>query len=181
VGLLCAFAGMLVAFGDGLRLPTYRELGGDLMVVGGAILWGSTTVMVKATRLLHITPEKALLYQLGSSAVLLPLLSLALGESGITAPTPIVLVAFAYSALVVAFATYLTWYWLITHYPAAQLSGFSFLAPLLGVIAGGVLLNEPVTPALAAALVLVAAGIVLINRRPRVAGSGTAAAERRAA
>jgi len=180
-GLFCAFAGMLVAFGDGLSLPTRTQLLGDLMVVGAALLWGSTTVMVKATRLIRISPEKALLYQLGASALLLPPLSLAVGEPGFTQPTTMALAAFVYSAVVVAFATYLTWYWLITHYPAARLSGFSFLAPLLGVIAGGVLLGERVGAALWAALVLVALGITLINRRPRLPEPASAAVERRAA
>jgi drug/metabolite transporter (DMT)-like permease len=41
---------------------------------------------------------------------------------------------------------------------------FTFLAPLFGVAAGHLVLNEPLTPAFALAAVLVAGGIVLVNR-----------------
>ena len=38
------------------------------------------------------------------------------------------------------------------------------ISPLFGVIAGGVLLNEPITGSLVLALVLVGMGIFLVNR-----------------
>jgi drug/metabolite transporter (DMT)-like permease len=47
-GLGCAFAGLVLAIADGLRLPTYRELLGDGMELLAAVLWGATTVIIKA-------------------------------------------------------------------------------------------------------------------------------------
>jgi drug/metabolite transporter (DMT)-like permease len=175
VGLLSAFAGMAVAFSDALRLPSKHELLGDLMVVAAAILWGATTVVVKASRLARVSPNKTLLYQLAGSIVLLPA-SFLVGEAGITDPHWPAFLALGYQAIVVAFITYLTWFWLMTNYPASRLSAFSFLAPLLGVLAGGLLLDEVVTPALWIALALVALGIYLVNRRSRTAARGTIAA-----
>jgi drug/metabolite transporter (DMT)-like permease len=176
-GLACAFAGMATAFSDALALPNHRELWGDLMVVAAAILWGMTTVLVKASRLARIAPAKTLLYQLAGSALLLPV-AIALGEPGITHPGALAIAALAYQAAIVAFASYLAWFWLVAHYPASRLSAFSFLAPILGVIAGGALLGEPVSPALGIALALVALGIWLVNRRSRgVPRRGVAAGE----
>jgi drug/metabolite transporter (DMT)-like permease len=166
VGLLCAFAGMATAFADALRLPSHREIVGDVMIVGAAILWGATTVVVKASRLNRISPNKVLFYQLAGSAALLPLSPL-LGEAGVTAPSAVALAAFAYQTLFVAFVTYLAWFWLVAHYPASRLSAFSFLAPLFGVLAGHLLLGETVTSLLVAALALVGLGIYLVNRAPR--------------
>jgi drug/metabolite transporter (DMT)-like permease len=165
-GLLCAFAGMATAFADALRLPSQDELLGDVMVVAAAVLWGATTVVVKASRLTRISPNKILLYQLAGSVVLLPVSPL-LGERLAALPSGIVLAAFAYQTLFVAFVTYLAWFWLVAHYPASRLSAFSFLAPLFGVLAGNLLLGEKVTPLLVAALALVALGIYLVNRTPR--------------
>ena len=167
VGLVCAFIGMATAFADALRLPTHREMLGDVMIVGAAVLWGATTVVVKASRLARISPNKVLFYQLAGSAVLLLPLSPLVGENGIAAPSTIALAAFAYQTLFVAFVTYLAWFWLVAHYPASRLSAFSFLAPLFGVLAGNVLLDETVTWLLAAALALVGLGIYLVNRTPR--------------
>jgi drug/metabolite transporter (DMT)-like permease len=98
--------------------------------------------------------------------VLLTLASPLIGETGIGAMTPLVLGSMVFQIVVVSFVSYLVWFWLITRYPAGRLAAFSFLTPLLGVPAGGVLLAEPVSWALAVSVVLVAIGIYLVNRAP---------------
>jgi drug/metabolite transporter (DMT)-like permease len=178
-GLACAFAGAALAFGDALRFPTYRELLGDGMAFIAAALWGATTVVVKASRLARISPHKTLLYQLGVSAVVLPALSWAMGEPGIVAATPLVLGMLAYQIVAVAFVSYLAWFWLISRYPAGRLSSFSFLTPLFGLMAGALLLGEPVGWALLAALALVGLGIFLVNRTPPLPAVMTPAPARR--
>jgi drug/metabolite transporter (DMT)-like permease len=165
-GLVCAFAGVAVAFADGLRLPTSRELVGDAMILLAAVAWGATTVLIKASRLASISPNKVLFYQLGVSAVALPIVSAAFGESGVTALTGPVLASLAYQIVVVAFASYLTWFWLIAYYPAGRLAAFSFLTPLFGLAAGGLLLGDRISAAMVAAMLLVCFGIYLVNRRP---------------
>jgi len=163
-GLVGAFAGVAIAFSGGLALPTNHQLLGDAMELGGAVMWGATTVLVRASRLAHVAPHKTLLYQLGVSAVVLPPLSWAVGEPGITAPTAPVLIAFTIQMVAVASISYLTWFWLIARYPAGRLSSFTFLTPLFGVIAGAVILSEPISNDLVLALVLVGIGIYLVNR-----------------
>jgi drug/metabolite transporter (DMT)-like permease len=164
VGLCCAFAGIAVAFRESLSFPTHRMLLGDVMLVGAAVLWGATTVLVKASPLARIRPSKTLLYQLAVSAVALPLGSLAMNEPGIVLMTPLIVGCLAYQTVWVAFITYLAWFWLVRHYPASRLASFTFLTPLFGVLAGGVLLNEPITNVLLLSLVLVSTGIYLVNR-----------------
>jgi drug/metabolite transporter (DMT)-like permease len=55
--------------------------------------------------------------------------------------------------------------WLLRHYPATQMSSFSFLTPLFALVFGVVLLGEPLTLQLMLALAGVAIGIVMVNRR----------------
>ncbi len=62
--------------------------------------------------------------------------------------------------------TYIAWFWLIRHYPASRLAALTFLSPLFGVLAGVVILDEPLTSALLLAMVLVAVGVYLVNRKP---------------
>jgi drug/metabolite transporter (DMT)-like permease len=64
-----------------------------------------------------------------------------------------------------AFASYLTWMWLLRHYPATLMSTFTFLTPLFALVLGVVLLGEPLTWRLVVALLGVAAGIVLVSRK----------------
>ena len=71
-----------------------------------------------------------------------------------------------FQAGVVAFASYLVWFWLIRHYPATRLASFTFLTPLFGLLLGWAILGEAITVQLVLALVGVALGIWLVNRQP---------------
>lgn len=169
LGLACAFAGILAAFGESLGLPTQSQLLGDGMLFLAAVLWAATTLVIKGSALAKVSPAKTLFYQLAGSALALPAVSLALGEPGVIALTPLVLASLAYQTVLVAFASYLAWFWLVAHYPAGRLAAFSFLTPIFGVFAGALLLGERISPGLAAALVLVVLGIWLVNRPPKAA------------
>src|SRR6267143_1224666 len=95
LGVLLAFTGLVVAFAEGFSSASGATFIGDLCGVIAAVLWASTTVLIRATRL----------------------------------------------------------------------SVLSFLAPMFGVIFGVLFLGEPLTAFFAAAALLVAAGIVLVNLR----------------
>jgi len=71
----------------------------------------------------------------------------------------------AFQTVVVAFASYLFWFWLLRRYLASRLSIFSFLTPLFGVAFGVLLLDEPLDPRFVLGAVLVLAGIFVVNRR----------------
>ena len=60
--------------------------------------------------------------------------------------------------------TFSLWFALIVKFSASRLSAFTFLTPLFGVAAGHLVLGEPLTPAFALAVALVAAGLILVNR-----------------
>jgi drug/metabolite transporter (DMT)-like permease len=161
-GVLIAFAGVAAAFADGFASGRGTLLG-DLFGVLGALFWALTTLLIRATKLAGIAPAKTLLYQLAVSAPILLVTAWLMGEPGIVRLDAAVLAAFAYQCIAVAFASYLTWFWLLRHYLAARLSVFSFLTPIFGVLAGVLLLGEPLTPAFLLAAALVGAGLVLVN------------------
>jgi len=164
IGLCCAFTGIIIAFKESLTSPTYKMLIGDGMLAIAAVLWGSVTVMIKASPLVRIAPGKTLLYQLGVSAIVLPAGSLLMGEPGVLLMTPLIALCLVYQAVWVAFITYLVWFWLIRNYPVSRIASFTFLTPIFGVLAGGLLLNESISNSLLLALVLVGMGIYLVNR-----------------
>jgi drug/metabolite transporter (DMT)-like permease len=161
-GVLIAFGGVAIAFGDGFASGRGTLLG-DLFGVLGALFWALTTILIRATRLAAVTPAKTLFYQLAVSAPLLFLTAWLLGELGIMRLTAPVVAAFVYQCVAVAFASYLTWFWLLRHYLAARLSVFSFFTPIFGVLAGALLLGEPLTLLFLAAALLVGVGIFLVN------------------
>ena len=165
-GVLVAFAGVALAFGDGFASGRGTLLG-DFFGLVGAVFWALTTILIRATKLAAVSATKTLFYQLAVSGPLLLAASWAMGEPGVVALTAPVALAFAYQCIVVAFASYLAWFWLLRQYLAARLSVFSFLTPLFGVAAGVLVLGEPLTPSFAGAALLVGAGILLVNLKRR--------------
>ena len=164
IGLLLSFAGIVIAFGVPGPISNPHQMLGDLMLVGAALAWAATTLLVKASALARVSPEKNLLYQLVVSAPLLGFGALLFGEHMDAMPSALALAAFTYGTVWVVSVTFVAWFALIVRYSAARLSVFTFLAPLCGVTAGHFVLNEPLTAPFVLAAILVAAGLVLVNR-----------------
>jgi len=164
LGLLLSFVGIVIAFGLPTPATDPRQALGDIMLIGAAATWAATTLIIKSSELNRVSAEKTLLYQLVVSAPLLGAGALLFGERMDAVPSPLALGAFAYQTLWVVSVTFAVWFALIVRYSAARLSVFSFMAPLFGVAAGHIVLNEPLTPAFALAVAFVAGGLLLVNR-----------------
>lgn len=165
-GTLLAFGGVALVFSDKLSLPGPEAILGDLMSLAAGVAWAATILVIKSTRLADARAEKTLLYQLAvAPAVTLPLLLLTGPVLRDVGPMPIASILFQ-GVFIVAF-TYLLWFWLMRRYPAGGLSSFAFLTPAFGVMAGGLLLDEPLSLRIFLALGLIAIGIVIVNRPAR--------------
>jgi drug/metabolite transporter (DMT)-like permease len=166
VGLVAAFGGVAWAFAEGFQQPSVGELQwvGDALGVAGAVFWGATTLLIRATRLSQAAAEKTLLYQLAVSGLALGLASWLVGEPVPGRLSLVPALALMFQVVVVCFASYLLWFWLIRHYPATQLSAFTLLTPVFGLLAGVALMGDPLTLRLFVALVAVSTGIALVHR-----------------
>lgn len=161
-GIALAFVGLAIGFlGEGGTAE--NTLIGDLFGLLAAVGWAATTILIRATGLSRISATKVLWYQLAASAVIMLPLSPLLGEAGVTALTTPVLLSLAYQGVVVAFASYLAWFWLLQRYIVGRMMVFSFLTPIFGVAFGVLFLNDPLTPSFLFAAACVALGIVLVN------------------
>jgi len=171
LGLACAFIAVVFALWDSF---THQGPGstwaGDLLGLGAGLFWGLTTVVIRSTRLATAAPEPLLTYQVTVSAVVLPILSLALGEPWQWHWSPFAATSVALQTVIGAFASYLAWMWLLSRYPATKVSAFVFLTPLFALLFGTLWLGETVTVNLLAAMALVAVGIVLVNRKAPARG-----------
>ena len=167
VGLGVAFSGVAWAFEEGFSAPAAgpRQLLGDALGVAAGVLWGATTLAIRASRLSGASAEKTLLYQLAVSGAILTIAALATGV-----PVPVALSTLAWSAMafqivIVTAFSYVLWFWLIGRYPATRLASFTLLTPVFGLVLGALLLSEAVTARLVIALLAVASGIVMVNRK----------------
>ena len=165
-GLACAFAAVVFALREGFGASGTSTWLGDVLALVAGMFWGLTTVVIRASSLARVSAEKLLFYQVAVSAAVLPFLSMALGEQWVWSFSPFALGSLLVQMVVGAFASYLAWMWMLGRYPATKISVFVFLTPLFALVFGALWLKESVTPSLVAALVLVAIGIVLVNRKP---------------
>ena len=166
-GLLLAFTGVAWAFAEGFTRPAAgaQQLLGDGLGVLAGVLWGATTLAIRATRLSGASAEKTLLYQLAVSGALLLLAALVQGAPLPTRLSTLAWASLGFQIVIVTALSYLVWFWLIRSYPATRLASFTLLTPVFGLLLGAALLGEPITARLVVALAAVAAGIVLVNRR----------------
>ena len=159
VGLCLAFAGLVLVFGS--KSPT---LGphfwvGDLLELTAGLLWAATTIYVKKfISNQPITHFQTLFAQLFFSIPVLAAGVLIFEWGRPLDLKPIVVTMLFYQSVIIAFMSYLLWFWLIHRYQVSKLAAFTFPTPLFGVLAGGLLLGEAITFLLGIGLVLVAAG-----------------------
>ncbi|HEX7789596.1 MAG TPA: DMT family transporter [Afipia sp.] len=163
-GLALSFAGVALAIGVPQASVDARVIMGDLMVMGGGVLWAATTLVVKASSLSRAPAEKTLAYQVAVSVPILGLGAAISGESITHMPGAVALAWIAYQTLWVVGVTFLIWFSLIKSYSASKLSSFTFMTPLFGVLGGYFIMHDTLTLAFAGAALLVMAGLYLVNR-----------------
>jgi drug/metabolite transporter (DMT)-like permease len=162
LGLVLSFVGVAIALGFSTGGQDSSLLG-DLFTLAGGAFWGATTVLIKATSLRSAPATKVLLYQLVVSGILLVAAAVAVGEKLPTTLSLLALSSLAYQAIWVAGFTFLAWFWLLRLYHSGEMSAFTFLTPVIGVLAGHFILGDRLDGGFLFAVVLVTAGIVLVN------------------
>lgn len=164
-GIAIAFLGIVVTFMRAKQGATQLEqqmLWGDLLALAGGIAWAATTVTVRLSSLAQAAVTQTLFYQLAGSFVLLLGLAFFLGQATIHF-TPLVIGSLAFHTLIVSFASFLAWFWLLRNYLASRLGVFSFLTPLFGIAFGVCLLGEKIELNFVMGSALVLLGIVVVS------------------
>ncbi len=174
LGISLAFAGIVIAFFGGAEAATVVKpvtgatVWGDFLALLAGISWGATTVVIRCSRLSATPATQTLLYQLGVAFLLLSAVSVVSGQTYFHA-TPLVWASLGFQVLVVSFASFLAWFWLLRQYLASRLGVFTFLTPLLGILLGAWLLDEVIETRFVLGAVPVLVGIVLVSAHGWVA------------
>jgi len=165
LGLVLAFGGVAAVFeARSPELPPFYWVG-DLMELSAAMFWAATTLYIK-----RITEKVSLdHFQTLFAQLIYAFPVLALGSILFELPADldlnlVVLASLFYQSVVVAFASFLIWFWLIHRHMVSRLAAFTFMAPLFTVVLSGLVLDEPVTSLVWIGLACVAGGIYMVNR-----------------
>ena len=165
LGLLLAVAGVVLALSDQEIAAREDAWIGDVMALIGAVFWAGIALTARTTKMSNASPEMQLIYQLAVSAPIMIGVAIWTGDT-YREMTYELFGIFLFQSLIVVGVGFLTWFWVLSIYPASNMASFSFLAPIFGVLAAWRILGEDVSILIIGALVLVAIGIVLVNRKP---------------
>ena len=165
LGLTIAFAGIVLLFLPGADQGWRIDgMAGNLVVICSATLLGGRLVF--SSRLLQrINPVRVNLWQM-----LLSLPAFALGgflweQVAWDKLTWIPLAGLAYQGIVVAGLGFMLLAVLLRSHNPSVVTGFNFVAPIIGVLLSGALLGDPLTWRLWAGLGAVGTGLILIARK----------------
>ncbi len=164
-GLALAFCGAAWAILSGVSTGE-GSLTGDLFALGGAFGWAGTAFIARRPVMRAEGPEMQLFWMVLVSAPIL-LLAAPLFGPLIRDLQPVHLAWLVFQASVVVAGGFIAWLWLMSIYPSSTVASFSFLTPIFALSLGAVIFGETITLAILGSALLVAIGIVLINRPTR--------------
>jgi len=162
-------AGLLLGVGGVAFIVESRIAGGIDSPVGIMFTVGALISMVGGTILFkYLAPNGGLwigngVQNLAGGLVLVPF-AFTLESVGDVTPTWTLVIALAYSALLVSVVGYLLWFHLLTTSGATAASAYHFMMPPLGMLFGWLLLGEHIARADLVGIAPVALGIYLVTR-----------------
>lgn len=139
-----------------------QMLFGDFLALLAGILWAATTIAVRLSKLSDAPATQTLFYQLAGGFVFLLPLTFVLRQASIHWTT-LAISSLIFHSIVISFASYLIWFWLLKSYLASRLGVFSFLTPLFGMLFGVWLLNESIEINFIIGTVMVMMGVLVVS------------------
>lgn len=161
-GLALAFAGTAWAILGGAR-GGEGSIWGDLCALGAALGWAGTAFIARRPVMRAEGPEMQLFWMVLVSAPILLAVAPLFGPL-IREVQPLHLWLLLFQAAIVVAGGFVWWLWLMSVYPPSTVAAFSFLTPVMAILLGAAIFGETLSPAILGPGILVAAGIVLINR-----------------
>lgn len=167
VGIALGFSGVAVMFAGSQGFSGTLQLhSGDLIILAAVGLWAGNVVYSK--RIINdYLPFHLVLYPMIFSVPVFLSAGYFWDPRMIIDLNATVIGAYAFQSLVSAAFGFVAWSTLLKRYGASTLHSFVFIMPIAGVIFSGLVLHEPITPNLIAAMVLIAFGILIVHASPK--------------
>jgi drug/metabolite transporter (DMT)-like permease len=187
-------AGVLLGLaGVGVLVGPQRIGAGGVDPVGALVLnlaalsWAVGTLLARDARMPKPTLFGAAIQMLCGGAVLIAL-GLASGEAArldVGAVSATSLLAFGYLIAFGSLVGYTAYIWLVAHVSATHASTYAYVNPIVAVLLGWAIADEPVSPRMLVASAIIVGAVALVTlggaRRPRAAGAAPAPRRREVA
>ncbi|MEJ2102742.1 MAG: DMT family transporter [Desulfobacterales bacterium] len=135
---------------------------GDLIILSATVIWSCNVIYLKRI-MSFFSPFQVTFYSMIFSVPVFLLEALLWDTPMIFNLDFKVIGALLYQSLITATFGFVTWNKLLQKYGAVALHSFIFLMPIAGVALGGLVLGEPITSKIIAALALIVAGILVVH------------------
>ena len=162
MGLVLGFIGVLLLVFDSVML-TVEMAYGDLLVLLAVGVWSCNAIYTKRV-IAGYHPLQITMYPMALASLLFFVCGYFFDAQMIIAIEPRMAGALAYQIFVTASFGMVAWNTLIRRYGATALHSFVYIMPISGVILGVLILDEPITHSLLVSVLLIASGLVIVNK-----------------
>ena len=161
-GMVLGLGGIAVLFAQGLTASRGTLLGGVAILL--AVLSTAFSILFAKREISAMDPVVSTGWQFLVGAVALVAGSLATERGRASEWTSHALLALLFLALVGSAVAFALYYWLLRHMQPYQISTISLVIPIVAIIEGAALLQEPIPPLMLAASVVVLGAVAGVLR-----------------
>ncbi|MGE6302141.1 DMT family transporter [Serratia liquefaciens] len=162
-GIAIAFGGVVLAISAmGESSGGVNQLRGDIYGLLAGLSWGGSTILIRTTGLANCSSKQTLLFQLTGACIVLSLLAMTMQNVHFTLSS-VALSSLVFQTVIVSFISYLIWFSLLRHYQASSLGILTFMTPIFGILAGVVILGEPLQIEFVLGSVLIVLGLIVVS------------------
>ena len=163
-GLLLGFAGVVLLMSRDAQANSTSLLP-YLAVLGAALCYASGSVYARRY-LQGIAPVALALGQLSLAALFAVIVSLLTEPWSANSFPPATILSLLWLGLVGSMLAYIVYFFVLQHWGATRTTLVTYLIPAVGLVAGVLILNEPVDWRLIAGGALILSGVGTVNLRP---------------
>ena len=161
-GMVVGLGGIAVLFAQGLTATRSTLLGGLGILL--AVVSTAFSILFAKRELAAMDPVASTGWQFLVGAVALVAGSLASERGRASEWTPHALLALLFLALVGSAVAFSLYYWLLRHMQPYQISTLSLVVPIVAIIEGAAILEEPIPPLMLAASLVVLGSVAGVLR-----------------
>lgn len=166
MGIILGFAGIAILVGPGQLSGTAGfELIFLLVLLLSPILWSLGSLYSRGANLPEDTFMATAMEMLAGGALLLAA-GLLTGEAGrfnVSQFSTVSLAAFAYLTVLGSIIAFTAYIWLLKVVAATKVSTYTYVNPVIAVFLGWLIVNEPITATIIAAVIVIVLAVILIT------------------
>jgi drug/metabolite transporter (DMT)-like permease len=168
IGVLIGFVGLTILVVPSGDAGT-STIGGILLIIGASLSWSIGSLLAGRVAV-PANPFVTTFYEMVAGGSVLLLIGIVAGETtdvdlgAISGRSWLALVYLVLMGSVVAFTAYV---WLLHHAPISLVATYAYVNPVIAVLLGALILNEPITAAVVAGGAVIVLGVVLVVSKER--------------